>query len=127
MTHTPEHMVVWAEIPVRDMAAAQTFYESVFLTSMAVESNAPNPMVNFVTASPGGVAGHIYPGEPASDGRGPTIHLACPDTLEQTLDRVKAAGGTVLSDAIQIPPGRFAYCRDLDGNSIGVFEASQAA
>ena len=34
---------------------------------------------------------------------------------------VTDAGGTVLSEAIEIPAGRFAYCLDTEGNSIGIF------
>ena len=75
----------------------------------------------FPTSNPTGVAGHLYPGKPAPDGTGPTIHLACPDTLEEALERVTKAGGRVVSDPISIPAGRFAYCLDPDGNSIGVF------
>ncbi len=41
----------------------------------------------------------------------PTAGTTCP-----------AAGGTVVSDVISIPPGRFIYAKDLDGNSVGFFE-----
>jgi hypothetical protein len=71
-------------------------------------------------ASEGGVAGHLYPGKPAA-GAGNTVHLASPDPLEAALDRVRENGGDVLGDIITIPVGRFAYCRDPDGNSIGLF------
>ena len=43
------------------------------------------------------------------------------DTLEDALSRVKDAGGRVISDIITIPVGRFAYCLDTEGNSIGLF------
>ncbi|MEM7024510.1 MAG: VOC family protein, partial [Pseudomonadota bacterium] len=58
---------------------------------------------------------------PAADGAGPTVHLASPDQLENALERVKEAGGKVVSDIVSIPVGRFAYCLDPDGNSIGIF------
>ena len=45
-----------------------------------------------------------------------------PGYLEALFSRVRAAGGTVLSEPISIPAGRFAYTRDPDGNSIGLFE-----
>jgi predicted enzyme related to lactoylglutathione lyase len=32
------------------------------------------------------------------------------------------AGGTAISPDIEIPPGKFFYAKDLDGNSIGLFE-----
>jgi predicted enzyme related to lactoylglutathione lyase len=71
-----------------------------------------------------GVSGHLYPGTAATQGQGPTVHLSVPDRLEDAMERVREAGGKVLSPAVAIPPGRFAYCQDLDGNSIGIFEAS---
>jgi len=120
MSHTPEHFTVWAEIPVTDMDRSIAFYNAVFETELAKETG-PNPMAMFPTATQGGVAGHLYEGQPSAKGSGPTIHLAAPGRLEDALERVKAAGGEVVSDVMQIPAGRFAYCLDLDGNSIGLF------
>ena len=56
-----------------------------------------------------GVGGHLYPGKPAANGEGPTIHLVAEGRLEDTMDRVKDAGGQVVSPPITIPPGRFFY------------------
>ena len=67
-----------------------------------------------------GVSGHLYPGQPSTDGS--TIHLVVPDTIAAASKRVEAAGGKVESEAIEIPSGQFCYARDLDGNSIGLFE-----
>ncbi len=122
---TPEHFVVWTEIPVTDLDRAIKFYDAVFQTTLKREDMDENPIAMFPTAGSDGVAGHLYPGKPASDGTGPTIHLACPDTLEQTMDRLDNAGGKILSDPITIPPGRFCYCLDPDGNSIGLFESAK--
>jgi predicted enzyme related to lactoylglutathione lyase len=121
MSFTPEHFTVWTEIPVADLDRAIAFYNTVLDTELKKDESGPNPMAMFPTATPGGVSGHLYPGKPAPDGAGPTIHLACPDKLEDALGRVKAAGGKVLSDIVDIPAGRFAYCLDTEGNSIGVF------
>ncbi len=121
MSFTPEHFTVWAEIPVTDLDKAIAFYNKVFKTELKKDESGPNPMAMFPTSAPGGVAGHLYPGKPAPEGSGPTVHLASPDKLEEILERVKEAGGHVLSAPISIPAGRFAYCLDPDGNSIGVF------
>ena len=121
MSFTPEHFTVWTEIPATDLDRAIAFYSAVFNTELKKDETGPNPLAMFPTSTPGGIAGHIYPGKPAADGAGPTIHLACPDKLEDALARVTEAGGTVLSDVVTIPPGRFAYCLDTEGNSIGVF------
>lgn len=121
MSNQSEHALVWAELPVSDLDKAIAFYTTTTGGTLNREESGPNPIAVFQT--PGnGVALHLYPGEPARDGRGPTLHLSSAGTLEETLERVKEAGGKVLSPIIEIPPGRFFYTKDLDGNSIGFFE-----
>lgn len=78
-------------------------------------------LVAFTEMSDGGVSGHLYPGKPAFTGTGPTIHFAAPDSLAVTAERVRQAGGEVVSDPIEIPSGSFFYATDPDGNSIGFF------
>ncbi|MEM6825836.1 MAG: VOC family protein [Pseudomonadota bacterium] len=117
-------ILVWSEIPVTDMDRALAFYNSVFGWQMTIDESGPNPM-----ATLGGdletIGGHLYPGTPASD-NGPTVHIAVPGKLEDHVARVGPAGGEVVSPAIEIPPGRFAYIKDPDGNSIGLFEPKGA-
>lgn len=127
MTFQPQHFMVWAEIPVTDMQQSIEYYETVLQTKLVLTEDGGKPMATFVTAAERtGVAGHLTPGKPAKDGSGPTIHLNCPETLEDTLARVKQAGGEVVSDIVTIPPGRFFISRDLDGNSIGFFTYANA-
>ncbi len=123
MPYAPEHFTVWTEIPVTDMDKAIAFYNAVTDADLQVDTSGPNPMADFKSKDPAnGVAGHLYPGKPAGDGTGPTIHLAAPGTVEEIMERVTNAGGTVLSPAIDIPAGRFFYALDPDGNSVGFFE-----
>lgn len=119
----PLNAVVWAEIPVTDMDKSKAFYASVTGNELIDEKNAPNPMANFACHDlKSGVAGHIYPGKPATGGSGNTIHLAISGKVEDAMERVTKAGGQVVSPVIEIPAGRFAYCLDPDGNSIGLFQ-----
>ena len=115
-------IMAWGEIPVTDLEKSVAFYSEVFGYEMEIDTSGPNPMADL-----GGlqnVAGaHLYPGKPAADG-GNTIHLALECSLEEGMERVKKAGGEVVSQPIPIPAGRFAYAKDLDGNSIGLFEAA---
>lgn len=121
MSNQSEHALVWAELPVTDLDKAIAFYAATTGGTLNREESGPNPIAVFQT--PGkGVALHLYPGKPAADGRGSTLHLSSAGTLEETLERVKDAGGEVLSPIIDIPPGRFFYTMDPDGNSIGFFE-----
>ena len=121
---TSQPTVVWTEIPVTDLDAAERFYSEVFRWTLTRDETGPNPMSNF--ADTDGIHGHLYPGKPAAQGQGPTLHLAVPDGLEAAMERCTGAGGTVLSPPIEIPPGRFAYATDPDGNSIGLFEPKAA-
>jgi len=119
---TPDNSVVWFEIPVTDMKRAMSFYSMVLKTELKEDDTGPNPMAVFPINDLGkGRSGHLYPGKPAGAGSGNTVHLAAPAPLEEALERVGKAGGKVLSPIVTIPAGRFAYCQDPDGNSIGLF------
>ncbi|MDY6858849.1 MAG: VOC family protein [Pseudomonadota bacterium] len=126
MPHTPQHPVVWTEIPVTDLPRAMEFYQAVFDFALKLDETGPNPIALIAAADDSGTAGHLYPGTPAADGQGPTIHLWVPDTVEAAMKRLVAAGGTELGPVVTIPPGRFAYAQDPDGNSIGLFQPSAA-
>lgn len=125
MTNSPANPVVWCEIPLRDIDRGIAFYKSVFDFSLTRDDTGPNPIAMFKDDM-SGVSGHLYAGEPSAAGNGPTIHLIVPDTLEAAADRCRKAGGTVKSDPVPLPMGRFQYALDPDGNSIGLFEANAA-
>jgi predicted enzyme related to lactoylglutathione lyase len=129
MTHTPDNSAVWFELPVRDMSTAMAFYNVVLDAGLTLDTSGPNPIAVFpVKGGPmsGGVSGHLYPGTPAKDGAGPTVHMIVPGKLEEAIARCSKAGGEVLGPVIDMPFGRFVYAKDLDGNSIGLFEPKAA-
>lgn len=125
MPYTPMNFVVWTEIPVSDLDKGIAFYSDVLGIEVKKNDDGPNPIAMFPTWDDTGVAGHLYVGKPAKDASGPTIHFASPGKLEDTVAKVAPAGGKVVSDPIEIPPGRFTYCQDPDGNSFSIFEAKQ--
>jgi predicted enzyme related to lactoylglutathione lyase len=124
MPFTPPHFACWFEIPVTDLDRAMAFYGRVFAMDLKVTQTDPHPMVDFPTATPDGVSGHLFVGQPS--GAGPVIHLVVPDTLAAAKARLAAAGGRVESPDIEIPPGTFCYARDPDGNRLGLFELRAA-
>lgn len=121
MTDTDNNVAVWFEIPASDLDASQKFYETVLGIKMTRQDAGPNPIVMFAGSDYTGVSGHLYSGKPAASGTGPTVHLDASDGLEDALTRVPGAGGKVISDIIDLPVGRFAYCEDPDANSFGLF------
>lgn len=123
MQAKPVHAVLWVEIPVTDLPKAMQFYASLTGQALLLDETGPNPRADFDVADMAtGVSGHLYPGKPAATGQGPTVHLNIPDTVEAASARCTAAGGRIISPVIEIPPGRFCYAQDPDGNSLGLFE-----
>jgi uncharacterized protein len=117
----PVNAAVWFEIPVTDLEKSKAFYSEVLQNALEDQAMGPNMTSVFQPSDGVGVSGHLYVGKPGSPGTGNTVHLAVPAPLEASLERLRAAGGKAVSDIIAIPAGRFAYCLDLDGNSIGLF------
>ncbi len=127
MTNQPQPMTAWLEIPVTDLEKSMSFYDAVFgWTSSIVTDMGPNPIAVLNAASDTS-GGHLYPGKPAKAGTGATLHLTVSDTIEAAAGRAIDAGGEILGPIVDIPPGRFQYMLDLDGNSIGLFEPKAAA
>ncbi|MBV1867868.1 MAG: VOC family protein [Marinosulfonomonas sp.] len=122
MSFSPEYAMVWFEIPVGDMAASMAFYTAVFDYDLTLDESGPNPMATIPNKEMKGAGGHLYPGKPASDGQGPTVHLAIDGKIEDAMERCAKAGGRVRSPIITIPVGRFVYIQDIDGNSVAMFE-----
>ncbi|MFA3915752.1 VOC family protein [Ruegeria hyattellae] len=127
MSFQPKDFLVWGELPVSDLNKAVAFYSRVTGAALEIDEGGPNPMVVFKPKdASAGVALNLYPGKPAGDGRGPTLHLAADGTLAEVMDRVFEAGGRVTSEPIDLPGGRFFYATDPDGNSLGFYEGLAA-
>ncbi|MBA83611.1 MAG: glyoxalase [Rhodobacteraceae bacterium] len=123
MTFAPTNAVVWTEIRVRDLHKATAFYAQLLQNEMTITTDmGPQPMAVFSYAGDPGISGHLIEGTPAPAGTGNIVHLHVPDTLEATRARLIAAGGTVQSPDIEIPPGSYFYAADPDGNTIGLFQ-----
>jgi len=114
-------IVVWAEILVSDLAKATDFYEQVFQYETKREVDGPLAMISFV-GDMGIPSAHLIQGTPAKEGSGAIVHFAIEGSLEDAIERCKAAGGTVQDGIVDIPPRRFQYIKDFDGNPLGIFE-----
>ncbi|KGM50115.1 VOC family protein [Pseudooceanicola atlanticus] len=123
---TTQPIVVWTEIPVRDIAKACDFYNAVFGWNMTPDhTSGPSPMAIFGSGDMGAVGGNLYEGEPAPAGTGNIVHIAVADLAAAT-DRAKVAGARIGQGPTEIPPGTFTFIEDPDGNTIGLFQGRAA-
>lgn len=123
--HAENPLVVWTEIPVRDLEKAISFYNAAFGWKMEVYEDSPMPIA-ILGGRMNTVSGNLYEGKPAAPGTGNIIHIGLTVPLETAMEDWVKAGGKVTSDPVEIPPGRFAFGTDPDGNTIGLFEAKSA-
>ncbi|NBN78455.1 VOC family protein [Microvirga tunisiensis] len=119
---TPRNSIVWFELPVPDLDRGVAFYNEVLQVELIREDMDGMRTAKFpVLDGKDTPSGHLFIGTPAPAGQGSVTHLACPGRLEDGMERLARAGGKVLSDPIAIPFGRFTYCQDPFGNSIGLY------
>jgi len=122
--------ISWFEIPAADLDRAQKFYEAIFGFSM-VPLDLPNiKMRMFPIDDMTGVGGAIcdsggFHKPSATDG--PLIYLNANPDVQTILDKIAAAGGTVLVPKTEISPeyGYMAVFMDTEGNRIALHSVPQ--
>jgi predicted enzyme related to lactoylglutathione lyase len=117
--------ISWFEIPATDLGRAQTFYETIFQFTMIPLDLPQLKMRMFPIDDPMGVGGSLvdsggFHKPSATDG--PLIYLNANPDLQIVLDRVTAAGGTILVPKTEISPeyGYMAVFLDTEGNRIAL-------
>ena len=125
--------VVHFEIHAKDLDKVQKFYADVFGWNI---TNLGEQMGNYRMVSTGenvpgdkwpGINGGITPrmGEPSAGGQ-PVNAFVCTisvDNLDNYIDKVKNAGGTLALDKMDVPGvGWLAYCKDVEENIFGMLQ-----
>ncbi len=125
--------VVHFEITYDDHARAKDFYASVFdwgLTDVPMG----NDMV-YTTATTVPIDDQMRPTEPGAinggfttkgkETPGPVVTIGV-DSIDDTIKKIEASGGSVVTPRTPIPGmGAFAYFKDSEGNTLGLFETNQ--
>jgi uncharacterized protein len=123
MEHTQHHAVNWFEIPVRDIARAQAFYETLLGAPMRREVMGPMTLAVF-GYDDAAVGGCLLAGDgvPAPATSGSIVYLNAKPSLDAVLARVEAAGGRITTPKVQLPGdmGCFAHIADTEGNRVGL-------
>jgi uncharacterized protein len=115
------------EIPVDDRDRASAFYATVFGWQM---NHMPEMEYTMIGTVP--VDEHQMPTEPGAINGGlmqrteatpaPVITISV-ESVDDSLKKVEAEGGSVVTPRTPIPGmGAFAYFKDSEGNTMGLFE-----
>ena len=103
----------YVELPVRDLAKAQSFYASAF--GWGFTDYGPT----YAGFEGAGLDGGLATGDAAMT-TAPLVLLKAAD-LEGALARIEAAGGEVTVPIYEFPGGRRFHFRDPAGNELGVW------
>ena len=108
------HQIDYIEFNVTDMAAAKAFYSAAFDWAFTDYGDAYAGI-----QKPGGEAGGLALVDEVKTG-GPLVILYSED-LEDSLARVRAAGGIITREPFSFPGGRRFHFTDPSGNELAVW------
>ena len=123
--------ISWFEIPATDLPRAQKFYETIFgikMVPMDMENIKMRmfPLDDMMTQIGGAVVDSGGFHKPSLTD-GPLIYLNGNPDVQNVLNKVEAAGGTIMVPKTQISPeyGYMAVLVDTEGNRIGLHSIPQ--
>ena len=113
------------EIPVDEPDRAENFYGTIFGWTFNRYDGAPSYYGLAATGdTTPGIDGALFQRSPGS---GVSLTMDT-DSIEDTLEKIAAAGGTVVLGKTPIPHfGWFATCKDTEGNTFGLFTNDPSA
>lgn len=118
--------ISWFEIPSKDLDRATKFYEKIFGVSL-IPMDMPNIRMRMFPvedqmADIGGAVVHSDGFHNPSATDGPLIYLNGNPDVQKVLDKVEAAGGSIIVPKTEISPeyGFMAVIIDTEGNRIGL-------
>ena len=121
----------WFEIPTTDLNRAQKFYETIFGISMT-PMDMPNLQMrmfplNDMMTQVGGALVHSDGFHIPSATDGPLIYLNANPDVQNVLDKVAGAGGSIVVPKTEISPeyGFMAVIKDTEGNRVALHSVPQ--
>lgn len=122
--------VIQFEMPYDDRARMSRFYEQAFAWQIKALGEA---MGNYVLATttetdehgpkkPGAINGGFFPKKPDWPEQHPSVVIAV-DNINDAMERVRKAGGTVLGEPMEIPGvGQYVSFNDTEGNRVSMLQ-----
>lgn len=126
-----KNAISWFEIPTTDINRAQKFYETIFGISMTPMDFPSMKMRMFplddMMTQVGGALVDSGGFHKASLTDGPLIYLNANPDVQNVLDKVPVAGGTIIMPKTEINPeyGFMAVITDTEGNRIALHSVPQ--
>jgi predicted enzyme related to lactoylglutathione lyase len=112
----------WFEIYTNDISKAAEFYGKILGKPLTTVSNDKYNMAMFPSDPDKGVGGALTMMDKCTPGAGGTIvYLNVEGDLDGVLERIPAAGGTVVQPRMDIAPhGFIGILKDPEGNVVGL-------
>jgi len=126
------NVLVWADIPVVDLARASAFYAHVTgepVLTMPDTGDTVAVIGNPNSADPPMFSADLYVGGTPLASGGVTIYFNTNGDLDGMLARVVEVGGEIVQEKQFMGPmvGWIAFFKDTEGNRIGLQEPGEAA
>ena len=126
-----QNAISWFEIGTTDLDRATKFYETIFGVSL-IPMDMPDikmrmfPLDDMMKGVGGALVDSAEFHKPSATD-GPLIYLNGNPDLQKVLDKVEAAGGTIMMPKTEISPehGYMALIVDTEGNRIGLHSVPQ--
>jgi predicted enzyme related to lactoylglutathione lyase len=113
----------WFEIPALDLNRASAFYENILAVTLTRGDEGPASLAVFPYDRDHATGGCLRQGpgmKPSAEGA--VVYLNAGPSLNAALDRIVAAGGSIVQPRTELPPGvgAFAHILDSEGNKVGL-------
>ena len=125
-----KYPVVHFEMPYNDKARVAQFYQSAFGWQMNqlgpemgeyVIANTAETDANQMIKTPGTINGGFFPQGTSPEAA--VLVVISTENLEDSISQVKAAGGTINMEPMEIPGiGRYVSFTDTEGNRVGILQ-----
>ena len=112
---------IWFEIPVTDLQRAKSFYEQALGIEMSLQESGNRKTALFpADEALGGIGGALVQAHAYVPSFAGTLVYFAVDDVDAALERIKAAGGKVISPMLGTESGHVAHFEDTERNRLGL-------
>lgn len=117
---------VWVEVPVKDIERAVKFYSTIFEMSAEIRTEeGVRRSANLVPSDHAGIGASLTETanfEPSD--KGPLVYIHAEGAIDETLEKIKAAGGSSVAQKTSMgPAGFYGLFKDTEGNLLALYSS----